>query len=329
MFGLTPFFISNCYKNSLLNQRMPGEFSKKRDFVREYLLYLQVEKGLAKNSLESYQRDLQKLKNWAEKNDFDLLALTRKDLREWLIDLAGENLSENSKRRMVSALRGFYKFLMFDGHIKKNPAEDLDAPQKGFYLPKFLNQTDVENLLQVPDISTEIGLRDRAILELMYACGLRVSEAVDLRISDVELDAGILTCKGKGSKTRKIPIGKSAVEWLKSYLVLRRKKEKVEIQNLFVTFLGRRLNRQIIFLFIKEYSEKIGLQDVSPHTLRHSFATHLVQNSADIRSVQQMLGHADISTTQIYTHITDAHLKKTYEKFHPRAKADFSIKENE
>jgi integrase/recombinase XerD len=306
---------------------MLNEFSKNRDFVREYLLYLQVEKGLAKNSLESYQRDLQKLKNWVDKNNFDLLQLTRKDLREWLIDLAGENLSENSKRRMVSALRGFYKFLMFDGHIKKNPAEDLDAPQKGFYLPKFLNQTDVESLLQVPDVSVEIGLRDRAILELMYACGLRVSEAVDLRISDVELDAGILTCKGKGSKTRKIPIGKSAVEWLKSYLVLRRRKENIEIQNLFVTSLGRPLNRQIIFLFIKEYAEKIGLQDVSPHTLRHSFATHLVQNSADIRSVQQMLGHADISTTQIYTHITDAHLRKTYEKFHPRAKANFSIKE--
>lgn len=308
---------------------MLGEFSKKRDFVREYLLYLQVEKGLAKNSLESYSRDLQKLKNWAEKNNFDLLALTRKDLREWLIDLAGENLSENSKRRMVSALRGFYKFLMFDGHISKNPAEDLDAPQKGFYLPKFLNQTDVENLLQVPDVSGEIGLRDRAILELMYACGLRVSEAVDLRLSDVELDAGILTCKGKGSKTRKIPIGKSAVEWLKSYLVLRRRKENIEVQNLFVTSLGRPINRQIIFLFIKEYAEKIGLQDVSPHTLRHSFATHLVQNSADIRSVQQMLGHADISTTQIYTHITDAYLRKTYEKFHPRAKANFNIKGND
>jgi integrase/recombinase XerD len=308
---------------------MLNNSSKNRDFVREYLSYLQVEKGLAKNSLESYQRDLQKLKNWVDKNNFDLLQLTRKDLREWLIDLAGENLSENSKRRMVSALRGFYKFLMFDGHIKKNPAEDLDAPQKGFYLPKFLNQTDVENLLQVPDVSGEIGLRDRAILELMYACGLRVSEAVDLRISDVELDAGILTCKGKGSKTRKIPIGKSAVEWLKSYLVLRRRKENIEIQNLFVTSLGRPINRQIIFLLIKEYAEKLGLQDVSPHTLRHSFATHLVQNSADIRSVQQMLGHADISTTQIYTHITDAHLRKTYEKFHPRAKANFSIKENE
>jgi integrase/recombinase XerD len=308
---------------------MPDEFPKKRDFLREYLLYLQVEKGLAKNSLESYERDLQKLRNWAEKNDFDLLKLTRRDLREWLIDLASEKLSENSKRRIVSALRGFYKFLMFDGHIGKNPAEDLAAPSKGFYLPKFLNQADIENLLRVPDVSQETGLRDRAILELMYACGLRVSEAVDLKISDVELDAGILTCKGKGSKTRKVPVGTSAVEWLKSYLVLRRKKENVEIQNLFVSNSGRPLNRQAIFKFIKEYAEKIGLEDVSPHTLRHSFATHLVQNRADIRSVQQMLGHADISTTQIYTHLTDSHLRKTYEKFHPRAKANFDIKENE
>ena len=308
---------------------MPDDFSKKRDFVHEYLLYLQVEKGLAKNSLESYERDLQKLRNWAEKNGFDLLKLTRQDLREWLIDLASEKLSENSKRRIVSALRGFYKFLMFDGHIAKNPAEDLAAPQKGFYLPKFLNQTDVENLLLVPDVSQETGLRDRAILELMYACGLRVSEAVDLKISDVELDAGILTCKGKGSKTRKVPIGTSAVEWLKSYLVLRRKKENIEIRNLFVGVSGRPITRQTIFKFIKEYAEKIGLEDVSPHTLRHSFATHLVQNRADIRSVQQMLGHADISTTQIYTHLTDSHLRKTYEKFHPRAKANFDIKENE
>ena len=308
---------------------MTSNSSNKRDFVREYLLYLQVEKGLAKNSLESYARDLQKLKTWAEKNDFDLLNLTRRDLREWLIDLAGEKLSENSKRRAVSALRGFYKFLMFDGHIKKNPAEDLDAPQKGFYLPKFLNQTEIENLLLAPDVSQEIGLRDRAILELMYACGLRVSEAVDLKISDVELDAGILTCKGKGSKTRKIPVGTSAVEWVKSYLAVRRKKENTMVQNLFVTASGRPITRQTIFNFIKEYGEKIGLTGISPHTLRHSFATHLIQNSADVRSVQQMLGHADISTTQIYTHITDAHLRKTYEKFHPRAKANFSIKENE
>jgi integrase/recombinase XerD len=308
---------------------MPDEFSKKRDYLCEYLAYLQVEKGLAKNSVESYERDLSKLKNWAEKNNFDLLQITRNDLREWLIDLAGANLSENSKRRTISALRGFYKFLQFDGHIKKNPAEDLIAPQKGVYLPKFLNRTDIENLLLVPDVSLEIGLRDRAILELMYACGLRVSEAVDLKLGDVDVDAGILTCTGKGNKTRKVPVGNSAVEWLKSYLILRRKKENIEISNIFVSAAGKPINRQTIFLFIKEYAAKIGLEDVSPHTLRHSFATHLVQNSADIRSVQQMLGHADISTTQIYTHITDAHLRKTYEKFHPRAHDNSKLKKTD
>lgn len=308
---------------------MPEEFNKKRDLVREYLMYLRVEKGLAKNSVESYEGDLAKLRNWVEKNDYDLLVLTVRDLREWLIDLAGENLSENSKRRAISALRGFYKFLQFDGHIVKNPAEDLIAPQKGSYLPKFLNQTDIENLLSVPDVSTEIGLRDKAILELMYACGLRVSEAVDLKMSDVDVDSGVLTCKGKGSKTRKVPVGKSAVEWVKRYLIVRRKKENVETNNLFVGGSGRPINRQTIFKFIKEYAEKVGLEDVSPHTLRHSFATHLIQNRADIRSVQQMLGHADISTTQIYTHLTDTHLRQTYDKFHPRAKQDFQDVENE
>ena len=321
-------FISH-FTSEILVNKMLDERQKKRDFVREYLSYLQVEKGLAKNSVESYERDLSKLTKWTEKNKFDLLELTRQDLREWLIDLAGENLSENSKRRIISALRGFYKFLQFDGHIKKNPAEDLIAPQKSSYLPNFLNQTDIESLIAVPDVSTEIGLRDRAILELMYACGLRVSEAVDLKLSDVDVDQGILTCTGKGGKTRRIPMGKSAVEWLKNYLIVRREKENIEISNIFVGFLGKPLNRQTIFKFIKQYAEKIGLRDVSPHTLRHSFATHLIQNSADIRSVQQMLGHADISTTQIYTHITDAHLRKSYEKFHPRAHYKFDYQENQ
>jgi len=188
----------------------------KRDLIREYLLFLQVEKGLAKNSVESYERDLAKLRSWSEKNNLELLNLTKKDLREWLIDLSGENLSENSKRRLVSALRGFYKFLVSDGHLKKNPAETLEAPQKSFYLPKFLNQTEMENLLAAPDISGEIGLRDRAILETMYAAGLRVSEVCTLKLNDIDLDGGVLTCTGKGSKMRKVPLGKSAVEWLKS-----------------------------------------------------------------------------------------------------------------
>src|SRR3982750_46717 len=153
-----------------------------RDLVREYISYLRVEKGLAKNSLEAYGRDLSNLQAWAEKNGFELTTLARRDLREWLIDLGRTKLSENSKRRLVSAMRGFYKFLMTDGHIKNNPAEDLDSPQKGFYLPKFLNQAEIETLLTQPDTSIETGLRDRAILELMYACGLRVSEAVDVKI---------------------------------------------------------------------------------------------------------------------------------------------------
>ena len=289
------------------------------DLIREYLSYCRVEKGLAVNSIESYEHDLSRLRNWAEKNKCDLLTLRRQDLREWLIDLAADDLSENSKRRLISAVRGFYKFLMFEGHVTKNPAEDLVAPQKGVYLPRFLNRTEIEMLLAVPDTSTEIGLRDRAILELMYASGLRVSEAANVKINDIDLDAGILTTAGKGSKTRRVPVGSSAIEWLKSYLAIRRKKENIEIDKIFITAAGKAINRQVIYIAITEYADKCGLIGVSPHTLRHSFATHLVQNNADIRSVQQMLGHADISTTQIYTHITSAHLKRNYERFHPRA----------
>ena len=290
-----------------------------RDLTREYLSYCRVEKGLAANSIESYRNDLTRLSEWAEKNDLDLISLTRPDLREWLIDLGAEKLSENSKRRLISAVRGFYKFLMFDGHLTKNPAEDLVAPQKGVYLPRFLNQTEIEILLAAPDTSTEDGLRDRAMLELMYASGLRVSEAVNLKTNDIDIDSGIVTTTGKGSKTRRVPVGSSAVEWLKSYLAVRRKKANIEIDNIFVNKNGVPLNRQIIHKMISEYARKCGLEGVSPHTLRHSFATHLVQNNADIRSVQQMLGHADISTTQIYTHITNAQLKKNYNRFHPRS----------
>ena len=295
-----------------------------RDLIREYLSYLRVEKGLAKNSLSAYENDLTKLKAWCEKNGYEIEKLTSHDLREWLIDLGRTKLLDNSKRRIVSALRGFYKFLMIDGHIKINPAENLDLPQKGLYLPKFLNQAEMDQLLAAPEVSTETGVRDRALLELMYACGLRVSEAVGVKLGDIDIESGILTTTGKGSKTRRVPVGSSAVEWVKSYLSIRRKKENIEIQNLFVTPAGMPMNRGSIFELVREYGRKAGLQDISPHTLRHSFATHLVQNRADIRSVQQMLGHADISTTQIYTHMTDAHLRDSYERFHPRAKVKSS-----
>lgn len=292
-----------------------------RDFVREYLSYCRVEKGLAANSIASYEQDLLRIQEWANKNDIELLDIDRTDLREWLIDLSAEKLSENSRRRMISSVRGFYKFLMVEGHAKANPAEDLIPPQKGSYLPRFLNQAEIEMLLAAPDTSTETGLRDRAILELMYACGLRVSEAASVNISDIDLDGGILTTTGKGSKTRRIPVGTSAVEWIKTYLITRRKHENIALNRLFVTPSGRTINRQIIHAFIVEYAAKCSLDGVSPHTLRHSFATHLVQNNADIRSVQQMLGHADISTTQIYTHVTSHQLRRNYDRFHPRSSA--------
>ncbi len=303
----------------LIHFSMSFSASKKRDLTREFLSYLQVERGLAKNSVASYKRDLAKLKSFADEEGVDLEDISRTNLRAFIADLSKSGLSPSSINRIISAVRGFYKFLLLDGHIKKHPAEDLDTPTKGFYLPKFMTEDEVDALLNQPDVSQEMGLRDRAILELMYAAGLRVSEAANLRIDDIDVDSGILTCKGKGGKERKVPLGKSAVEWLKSHLAKRKKKEYLEMRNLFITSAGRPINRQIIFKLIKEYAEKAGLEDVSPHTLRHSFATHLLQRGADSRSVQAMLGHADISTTQIYTHITDQHLKKTYEKFHPRS----------
>ncbi len=289
-------------------------------YIREYLSYLGVEKGLAKNSLAAYERDLGKLAGWAEKNGIGLLDLTTQDLREWLMDLSYSGLAESSKLRSISAARGFFKFLMTEGHAEKNPAEELATLKKSQYLPRFLNSAEIERFLRQPDVSRESGLRDRAIIELMYACGLRVSELVDLRVRDVDTDAGIVTCTGKGSKTRRVPVGASAVGWVKSYLAGRAKIENLAVENLFVSAAGRPLNRQQIHKMVKGYGDACGFEGVSPHTLRHTFATHLVQNRADIRSVQEMLGHADISTTQIYTHMTDAHLKAAYEKFHPRSK---------
>ncbi len=298
---------------------MSIDTSNKRDLTREFLSYLQVERGLAKNSVSSYKLDLEKLKEFAGAQDIELTEISRTDLRTFIATLSKSGLAPSSINRIISAVRGFYKFLLIDGHIKKHPAENLDTPAMGFYLPKFMSEDEVEELLAQPDVTQEMGLRDRAILEMMYASGLRVSEAANLRIDDIDIDAGILTCKGKGNKERKVPLGKSAVEWVKSHLARRRKREHIEIRNLFVTSELRPINRQTIFRFIKEYAEKAGLEDISPHTLRHSFATHLLQHGADSRSVQAMLGHADISTTQIYTHITDQHLRKTYQKFHPRS----------
>ena len=290
-----------------------------RDFIREFLTYLQVEKGLARHTLESYKRDLDRLQTWSNKSGKQISELTRADLRKWIASLSREGLAPTSIARAVSATRGFFKFLMLDGHIRNHPAEDLDTPQRFAYLPKFLTEDEINRLLAAPDISTEHGIRDRAVLEIMYATGLRVSELVNLKQADVDLLAGLVVCHGKGNKERRVPLGKSAIHWLQQYAAMKAGYGRQSSPYVFLER-GRPFTRQIAWAMIKRHAEKAGIKNVSPHTLRHSFATHLLQHGADSRSVQALLGHSDISTTQIYTHITDIHLRSAYDRHHPRAR---------
>jgi integrase/recombinase XerD len=299
-----------------------------RDLTKEFLAYIQVEKGLARHTLEGYARDLKRLGEWANKSGKSVLELTRADMRKWIAQLSRDGLAPSSIARAVSAARGFFRFLMLDGHIKRHPTEDLDTPQRFAYLPKFLTEEEINRLFAAPDISTEEGIRDRALFEVMYAAGLRVSELCGLKQADVDIQSGLLTCHGKGSKQRRVPIGKSAIHWLQQYGAI---KASYGNKNSLYLFVNRRrpLTRQFAWALIKRYATKAGLKDVSPHTLRHSFATHLLQHGADSRSVQAMLGHSDISTTQIYTHVTDRHLRNAYDRHHPRAHVGRSHDNNE
>ncbi len=292
--------------------------SAARDLPREFLTYIQVEKGLSANTLQNYAGDLRRLKTWSQTKGKPIEQLERKDLREWIASMSREGLAPSSIARAVSAARGYFRFLMLDRHIQRDPTEDIHTPQASARLPKFLTEEEIERLLRAPDIKTDVGIRDRAMLELMYAAGLRVSEMCGLRVADVDLDSAIVTCHGKGSKQRRIPIGKSAMHWLQRYLAVR---DRLGSNNP-VLFLnrGRGLTRQMAWRIIKTYAATAQVPDISPHTLRHSFGTHLMQHGADSRSVQALLGHSDISTTEIYTHITDLHMRKAYDRFHPRAR---------
>src|SRR5438876_9985043 len=296
-----------------------AERSPERDFIREFLGYIQVEKGLSPNTLASYRRDLTRLESWARQRNRYLPELARKDLREWIARLSRDGLAPSSVSRAVSAARGFFRFLMLDGHIKRHPAEEIHTPQRHARLPQFLSEEEMDRLLFAPDIKTNLGVRDRAMLEVMYAAGLRVSEMCGLKTSDVDLDAALITCHGKGSKERRIPIGKSAVHWLQRYTAIRKQFGNKGKAELFL-HRGRSMTRQAAWAIIKTHAAHAGVPDISPHTLRHSFGTHLMQHGADSSSVQGLLGHSDISTTEIYTHITDLHMRKAYDRFHPRAK---------
>jgi integrase/recombinase XerD len=294
-----------------------------RDLIREYLSFLQVEKGLSKNSLESYRRDLARLRAAAEGLGREPQLLGKAELTQFVMSLSREGLAPRSVARTLSAVRGFYRFLLLDGHVKADPSADIARPQGGQKLPRFLTQEEMERLLEAPDTTTPEGVRDRALVELLYATGLRVTELVTLPAANVDVDSGVLHCFGKGSKQRRIPVGRSAVSWLLRYEAARRALlAGRESPRLFVGYLGRPLTRQNVWALLKRAAEKAGLEGVTPHVLRHSFATHLLEHGADTRSVQAMLGHSDLATTQIYTHVTSERIRTVYERHHPRAKKE-------
>jgi len=286
-----------------------------------FLNYLRVERGLSPNTLTAYRTDLSKLSGFARTCDKDLLSLQSDDLATFLRSLHKRGLDPKSIARALVAVRGLYRFLLQDGHLKLDPSSNLEAPKSWQALPRFLAADEVESLLCAPVTSTDLGLRDKAMLEVLYAAGLRVSELVGLAASNLDLDLGFLTVFGKGGKERAVPLGLSAVEWTKKYIAIRPRllARAAPTAALFITDAGRALSRQAFWRIVVSYGEKAGIGHITPHLLRHSFATHLLENGADLRSVQMMLGHSDISTTQIYTHITNERLREIYQKFHPRA----------
>jgi integrase/recombinase XerD len=288
--------------------------------TEEYLDHLRVERGLAPNSLLAYGRDLARLARFAESRKQTPLSLRQQDLSEFIGDLRTAGLSARSAARVVHALRGFYRFLVREGRLQQDPMENLRAPRAFRALPRYLTPNQVEALLAAPDTKTPLGLRDRAILEVLYATGLRVSELTSLRPVDLDLEVGILTCFGKGRKERLVPIGSEARAWVTRYLEEVRGRARQAGTSLFVSQRGGRLSRMGLWGIVRRHAVAAGVAGVlTPHVLRHSFASHLLERGADLRALQAMLGHADISTTQIYTHISRERLRRIYDQFHPRA----------
>jgi len=292
--------------------------------VDAYLAHLTVERRLAANSIASYARDLTLLQQFAAGYSTPLERLTRQRLEEFVRQLMSEGRSPRSVARAIACYRGFYRFLLREGRLEVSPADDLRAPRAWKSLPRHLSIEEVDRLLAQPDVTTARGLRDRALIELLYATGLRVSELISLRSGDVNLKASYLTCTGKGGKQRIVPLGDEAAAWVSRYMrdarsvLLGRRSSK----RLFVNARGggSGLTRVGFWKILKAYGRCAGVRTtLSPHTLRHSFATHLLERGADLRAIQMMLGHADLSTTQIYTHVLQQRMRAVYDRFHPRA----------
>ncbi|MEC2056792.1 site-specific tyrosine recombinase XerD [Peribacillus psychrosaccharolyticus] len=294
------------------------------DHIRDFIHFLTVEKGLAKNTLISYERDLKSylayMKNVEQLNTWN--EVRRASIIQFLARLKDQGKSPKTLARHIASLRSFHQFLIREKITEQDPTIHIESPKQERSLPKVLSMEEVEALLEAPKLTNEFGYRDKAMLELLYATGMRVSELINLDMSDIHATMGFVRCIGKGNKERIIPIGHTALESIEEYLLNGRVKLQSEhkTDSLFLNHHGNRLTRQGFWKILKKLSKDARIEkELTPHTLRHSFATHLLTNGADLRAVQEMLGHADISTTQIYTHVTNVRLKDVYKKFHPRA----------
>ena len=290
--------------------------------IERHLDALWVEKGLSDNTLAAYRRDLTALAGWLQSQPAgDLRRARRADIQGWLGVLLQRGRSPRSVARSLSCLRGFYRHLLRDGAIDEDPTLDLDSPRLGRPLPKSLSETEVEKLLDAPDTDDVLGFRDRCMLELLYACGLRVSELVQLTVADLSLNQGVVRLTGKGGKERIVPVGEEALHWLRRYLAGPRDDLLAGRHSdvLFPSRRGRAMTRQTFWHRIKQHALRAGIDRApSPHVLRHAFATHLLNHGADLRVVQMLLGHSDLSTTQIYTHVARERLRSLHERHHPR-----------
>jgi integrase/recombinase XerD len=291
-----------------------------------YLNYIRVERGLSANTLEAYSSDLFKFTGFLLDRKLGLARVKRDDVVDFLSSLYRRGLDSRSVARHLVTVRSFFKFLVVDGIVNHDPTTNLESPKIRQTLPSFLSVKEVERLLALPDLNTPLGLRDRALLDVLYSCGLRVTELINLRSDNVDFELGCIRCIGKGDKERLVPIGRKALDSVVTYIkdarpVLLRSRRRAKLSNaIFLNRQGGQLGRVGVWKILAAYGRALGLRKkLTPHKLRHSFATHLLERGADLRSVQMMLGHADISTTQIYTHVMEDRLKTVYKAHHPRA----------
>jgi len=293
-----------------------------RDLLNEFLNYLSVERGLSKNTILAYRRDLNKYIEFLERRKVGSIEnVTRRMISSYLLELKDGGLSANSISRNLVAIKVFHRFLAAEGYIKDDVTSVIESPRLWKRLPEVLTIKEVESLLAQPDLTRWIGVRDKAILELMYATGVRVEELSNLKVDDLNMDVGFIRCIGKGGKERIVPMGKEAVRAVKKYLEKVRSKlaRGANSPGLFLSRFGRKISRQTFWKLIKRYALCAKIRKpITPHTLRHSFATHLLERGADLRVIQELLGHADVSSTQIYTHVDKDRLKSIHHKYHPR-----------